>query len=98
LLKEDFKYNLTLLEARDAELRRLEGVATTLYGDAETLKAEKAALLQRLDRAQVKENERKERMKAEAALHKVWISLPVYYFKFMHSIFCSKCSQMCKLN
>ena len=75
LLKDDFKYNLTLLEARDTELRRLEGVATTLYGDVETLKAEKAALTQRLDRAHVKENERKERMKSEAALHKVQISL-----------------------
>lgn len=70
-LREDFKYNLSLLEARDNEIRRLEGVGNALNSHLQTLQAEKSSLMNRLEKMLSREQERKERAKSDAAMQKV---------------------------
>jgi hypothetical protein len=48
-LKDDFQYNLSLLEARDAEIARLNSVENTLKSELEDSDAEKIALSNRLN-------------------------------------------------
>jgi chromosome segregation ATPase len=72
-LKEDFKYNLTLLDARDAEIRRLEGCCGELQLELQTLREEKSALAQRVERWQAKDAERREKSKSDSAMHKVGV-------------------------
>ena len=49
LLKDDFQYNLTLLEARDAEISRLNSVESTLRSEIEEIDSEKMGLSNRLN-------------------------------------------------
>lgn len=70
-LKEDFKYNLSLLDARDAEIRRLEGCCAELRLEVQALKEERGTLAQRVDRWQAKDAERREKAKSDAAMQKV---------------------------
>lgn len=79
-LRDDFKYNLSLLEARDSEIRRLEAVSNTLNGHVQTLQAEKSGLMHRLDNLQSREQERKDRAKGDAVLQKVLLSLLSFIF------------------
>lgn len=70
-LREDFKYNLSLLEARDGEIKRLESVSNTLNSHVQTLQTEKISVMHRLEKLQSREQERRERAKGDAAMQKV---------------------------
>ena len=69
-LKEDFRYNLTLLEARDQEIARLEqSIATTnsQFADCET---ERRGLVNRVELLELRDVDRTERAKHDQASNK----------------------------
>ncbi len=70
-LRDDFKYNLSLLEARDQEIKRLEGLSAALSNDYQVIKAEKIALTQRVDKLLTKEANRKEKSRNDISSQKV---------------------------
>mmetsp|Transcript_23967 Transcript_23967/g.35178 ORF Transcript_23967/g.35178 Transcript_23967/m.35178 type:complete len:820 (+) Transcript_23967:246-2705(+) len=58
LLKDDFQYNLTLLEARDSEISRLTQSEIALKNELDSKEAECTALSKRLESMQAKEIDR----------------------------------------
>jgi chromosome segregation ATPase len=72
-LRDDFQYNLTLLEARDSELRRLEDIITNNATRIATLENEKKTLLERCDGLIRKDEERTQQIEEEKAAHKTKI-------------------------
>jgi DNA anti-recombination protein RmuC len=87
-LREDFKYNLSLLEARDSEIKRLESIGNTLNSNVQTLQTEKTSLMHRLEKLQSREQERKERAKGDAAMQKVGILIDAFPRPHDYSVFC----------
>lgn len=79
-LKDDFQYNLRLLEARDKEITRLESIIEKQGRDREEVDQQVRNLLSRIESMQQKEKERTEKFEQEKALSKVtdnveWISI-----------------------
>ena len=72
-LKGDFQYNLSLLEARDLEIRRLDGIVKNLSDQLEENQAERNELNNKLDSMELREVSRKEKMAADQVAHKVWL-------------------------
>ena len=64
-LKEDFSYNLTLLEARDQEIERLEGNLKEKSTSLEDSEAERRTLVTRIEVLELRESEREEKHLAE---------------------------------
>lgn len=87
-LKDDFQYNLRLLEARDREISRLEGIIEKQGREKEDLESQVKNLLARIESIQQKEKERIDKFEQEKALSKV------FNIVFLH---CStyKISKMC---
>jgi chromosome segregation ATPase len=69
-LRDDFQYNLTLLEARDKELRRLETVIANDGVAIAQLKADNKALSERCDHLIRKDEERTRQIEEEKSLNK----------------------------
>ena len=70
-LKDDFTFNLTLLEARDQEIRRLEGVVDASNSRINSLEVERKSLQEKLDMAQLRFEERQQQVLEEKAANKV---------------------------
>ena len=70
-LKEDFRYNLTLLEARDAELARLEMLVEQKEGALLEIEAERRALAGRLEVLELRDADRIEKHNQDKATSKV---------------------------
>lgn len=70
-LKDDFQYNLRLLEARDREITRLEGIIEKQGREKEDLEQQVRNLISRIDTMQEKEKERMEKFEQDKALSKV---------------------------
>lgn len=70
-LKDDFQYNLTLIEARDKEINRLEKSLEQEKKHNTELESQSKALLTRIDTMQLKEQERLERAEQDKAINKV---------------------------
>lgn len=70
-LKEDFQYNLTLIEARDQEIERLEGSAQQSERVCEELQLQVRSLSARLEALQQKEVERLQKMDSDKQNNKV---------------------------
>lgn len=71
-LKDDFQYNLRLLEARDREITRLEGIIEKQGREKEDLEQQVRNLLSRIDSMQEKEKERMDKFEQDKALSKVY--------------------------
>lgn len=71
LLRDDFQYNLTLLEARDQEIQRLSQIEVNLLNDLEVKENEIKKLLQKIDKIQLKESENYQKYQAERSKTKV---------------------------
>ncbi len=71
-LKDDFQYNLRLLEARDREISRLEGIIEKQGREKEDLESQVKNLLSRIESIQQKEKERIDKFEQEKALSKVF--------------------------
>jgi len=56
-LKDDFEYNLALIQARDVEIERLEHDLKTIQTELAHLNDEKKHLLAQLEAAQLREND-----------------------------------------
>lgn len=74
LLKDDFQYNLTLLEARDAEITRLSTVERELRNEVEEIEGEKLALSNRLNEILQKDMARAKKYKQDKEKTKVSLS------------------------
>lgn len=74
-LKDDFQYNLRLLEARDREITRLEGIIEKQGREKEDLEQQVRNLLSRIESMQEKEKERMDKFEQDKALSKVCDSL-----------------------
>lgn len=70
-LRDDFQYNLALLEARDHEIERLEGHIQTINSELGVSDAERRALKGRIDILEIKETERFEKHEENKAANKV---------------------------
>lgn len=70
-LKDDFQYNLRLLEARDREIARLEGIIEKQGREKEDLEQQVRNLLSRIESMQEKEKERMDKFEQDKALSKV---------------------------
>lgn len=70
-LKDDFQYNLRLLEARDREITRLEGIIEKQGREKEDLEQQVRNLLSRIESMQEKEKERMDKFEQDKALSKV---------------------------
>jgi preprotein translocase subunit SecF len=74
LLKDDFQYNLTLLEARDVEIQRLSQVEVNLLNEIEFKENEIKILAQKYDKLQTKERENYHKYQEERSKTKVYPS------------------------
>jgi hypothetical protein len=70
-LRDDFQYNLALLEARDQEIERLETTIKQVTAELNESNAEKRALKSRIDVLEIKEAERFEKHEESKAANKV---------------------------
>ena len=70
-LRDDFQYNLALLEARDGEIRRLEGVADSNNKRITALEAEKRSAADRVELLLHKDQEREMQIQEEKSSNKV---------------------------
>jgi hypothetical protein len=70
-LKEDFEYNLTLIEARDIEIERLERELQKANETCEQSKTEKRNLSIQLELSQTKEIEKEKKAEQERVNNKV---------------------------
>lgn len=70
-MKDDFQYNLTLLEARDVEIQRLSQVEINLLNEIEFKENEIKILTQKYDKLQVKETENYQKYQEERSKTKV---------------------------
>ena len=70
-LKDDFTFNLTLLEARDQEIRRLEGIVDASNSRINSLEVDRKSLQDKLDMAQLRFEERQQQVLEEKAANKV---------------------------
>ena len=59
--QEDFQYNITLLEARDEELSRLDSLANSLAINLENKENDTKSLSNRIDQLHTKDMERNEK-------------------------------------
>lgn len=66
-LKEDFQYNLTLIESRDREIDRLENTLEARIRSYEAVDAERKELAHQLEAAAVREQEQQRRAEQEKA-------------------------------
>lgn len=65
LLRDDFQFNLTLLEARDNEIIRLNQVEQNLLADLETKEREIKTMFLKIEKLQTKEAENYEKHQHE---------------------------------
>ncbi len=65
LLRDDFQYNLTLLEARDTEIARLGQVELNLLQEIEAKQAENKTLFSKIEKLQAKEADQYQRSQQE---------------------------------
>lgn len=70
-LKEDFQYNLTLLDARDDEISRLESLHQRALKELSVRESEIKILLSRVEIAERKESESREALSREQQSTKV---------------------------
>lgn len=70
-LKDDFQYNLRLIEARDKEIGRLEGIIEKQGKEKEELEQQVRNLLTRIDSMQHKEKELIDKLDQDKAMNKV---------------------------
>ena len=73
-LKDDFQYNLALLEARDHEIERLEGHAQKITEELSITDTERRSLKSQVDILQIKEAERLEKHEENKLANKVRFS------------------------
>lgn len=71
-LKDDFEYNLTLIEARDVEIERLEHELRVSNGECEQYHSEIKGLSQQLDAAQTREHDAQKKLELDRINHKVF--------------------------
>ena len=82
LLKEDFQYNLTLLEARDKEIARLHYVEVQL----EAVTQDKENLSKRMEMMMMKECEKEEKIQQDKITNKVVCLFDHLIHIFPHSL------------
>ena len=70
-LKEDFQYNLTLLESRDHELQRLDKIIMDLRCELDDKKSDNKQLISQIEKLQAQEESRKHHVAQEKTNHKV---------------------------
>jgi hypothetical protein len=73
LLRDDFQYNLTLLEARDLEINRLGQVELNLLHEIETKNNEMKILNQKFEKIQKKETENYQKYQTERSQTKKFL-------------------------
>ena len=102
-LKEDFRYNLTLLEARDQEIDRLEKLVDTGNRDLVTSENERRSLTGRLEIFEMKDIERQDRhnhdkQSSKVNTHKsiICVLAFIFYF-FLPSLFSSLVIFVCRI-
>lgn len=70
-LRDDFEYNLTLIQARDIEIERLEHELGASRNESEDLHAEVKSLMQHLEAAKLREQDIQKKAELERVNHKV---------------------------
>ena len=70
-LRDDFQYNLALLEARDQEIDRLESCIQKITGELNENEAERRSLQSRVDILEIKEREKIEKHEESKLANKV---------------------------
>ena len=70
-LRDDFQYNLALLEARDEEIERLEGHILKTNTELSITDTDRRALKGRIDLLEIRETERFEKHEENKAANKV---------------------------
>ena len=70
-LRDDFQYNLALLEARDEEIERLEGHILKANTELSITDTDRRALKGRIDLLEIRETERFEKHEENKAANKV---------------------------
>jgi hypothetical protein len=70
-LKDDFQYNLTLIEARDNEIERLEKILKDIKSDLDSSEAGRRILSGRIEAFEVKEIEQNKRHEEGKVTNKV---------------------------
>lgn len=89
LLKEDFQYNLTLIEARDAEIVRLEKELKARKAEEDEYERKIRTLNNKIETMQQKEREKQEKNEQEKQAGKVSLQYEFYQFGrdfFLHLI------------
>ena len=71
-LRDDFQYNLALLEARDEEIERLEDHIQKANAELEICNSERRTFKGRVDILEIRETERSEKHEENKAANKVW--------------------------
>ena len=72
-LRDDFQYNLALLEARDEEIERLEGHIQRTNTELGVTDSERRTYKSRIDILEIRETERSEKHEENKAANKVCI-------------------------
>eukprot|EP01031_Cornospumella_fuschlensis_P033287 gene33287-40270_t len=70
LLKDDFQYNLQLIEARDKEIEKLDLLVKTTQKKNDELEQRVKGLNNKIDHLQLKEAERTEKLEQDKLMHK----------------------------
>ena len=89
-LRDDFQYNLALLEARDGEIRRLEGIVEGDNKRIGALESEKRSLTERIESFSLKDHEREAQIQEEKTSNKVAMFLfkNCMFFTFILDLCC----------
>jgi chromosome segregation ATPase len=73
LLKDDFQYNLKLIEARDKEIERLEQTIKVHVKRGDELEQKVRSLNAKIDSLQLKDTERQEKIEQDKIMQKVYV-------------------------
>jgi uncharacterized protein (DUF3084 family) len=79
-LKDDFQYNLRLIEARDKEIKRLEGIIDKQAKLNEELERENKVLNNKVETLQQREKERVDKFEQDKVMNKVSYFLFLFLF------------------
>ena len=77
-LRDDFQYNLALLEARDEEIERLEDHIQKTNAELEICNSERRTFKGRVDILEIRETERSEKHEENKAANKVRNFFPMH--------------------
>lgn len=88
-LKDDFEYNLSLIQARDVEIERLEHEIRVMNTEGEQFRSEIKDLNMHLEAAMQRETDGQKKTELDRINNKVWIFFCFWLFVFLNCLFMS---------